>query len=187
MYEGGPSRLHTSRAAVLSKVRAPTCCYEPAAPELAALGEDLEACHNVLDKEALIRKTSHVTVAYLNTVSCCPTAGKVLRHCKQKCSLFRSELGGSVCVFKIGYTSNPLKRFASYCLSNFSRMMLLHVTECRGAAQMLEAALIDAHLDILGCRNEKLGGEGPTHHVQAAHFYVYIVGARADLPRPIGG
>ena len=171
----------------LSKVLLPTSSCAGAAPELAVLAEEFEACRDVLDKEALIRRTGDVTVAYLNTVSCCPTAGKVLRHCKQKCGLFRSELGGSVCVFKIGYTSNPLKRFASYCLSNFSRMMLLHVTECRGTAQMLEAALIDAHVDVMGCRNEKLGGEGPPHNAEALHFYVYIVGARADLPKPIGG
>ena len=152
-----------------------------------ALSEEFESCEALLEKEAVIRRASHIRVAYLNMVSCNPTAGKVLRHCKDKCSLFLLDMGGPVCVFKIGYTSNPISRFAGYALSNFSHMMLLHVTHCRGTAQMLEAALIDSHLDIMGCRNEKLGGEGPQHHAEALHFYVYIVGARADLPRPIGG
>ncbi|CAE7226882.1 unnamed protein product, partial [Symbiodinium sp. CCMP2456] len=42
---------------------------------------------------------------------------------------------------------------------------------------MLEAALIEIHSRILGCRNEKPGGEGPGQlNSNASHFYVYVVG-----------
>ena len=115
-----------------------------------------------------------------------PTAGTVLQHCKRQVELFRTSLGGAVAVFKIGYTSNPVRRFVSYRKHNFATMRLLHTTENRGVAEMLEAALIDVFKNIRGCRNDKPGGEGPGH-VVAADYYVYIVGARADQAKPIGG
>ena len=146
---------------------------------------EFELWDSLPDKESTL-KSSNIALAYLSTRPTSPNAGKVLRHCKRQLELFRSGLGGSVCVFKIGYCSNPPQRFKAYELANFTHMMLLHVTSCKGTAQMLEAALIDSHRDILGCRNESPGGEGP-RHVQASHFFVYVVGARADKMVPIGG
>ena len=88
-------------------------------------------------------------------------------------------------MFKVGYTTNPLFRFYKYQVLNYSSMTLLHVTSCKGSAQMLEAALIDQYLGLSGCRNEQFGGEGPGH-IDADDYYVYIVGARADQAKPIG-
>lgn len=65
-------------------------------------------------------------------------------------------------------------------------MSLLHVTSNLGSAQMLEAALIAGNISKRGCRNKKFGGDGPTsyeHH--DSMFFVYVVGARADLFKPI--
>ena len=170
-------------------VRPEACCASPAVNALAGgtePSEDFESLQTVSEKEAQLQRDPHMVVGYLDVTAANPTAGKVLQHCKRKLDLFRKSLGGAVCVFKIGYCSDPCKRFMSYKQANFSSMMLLHVTPCKGIAQMLEAALIDASLKIQGCRNEKPGGEGPGH-VQVSHFYVYVVGARADLPKPIGG
>ena len=127
-----------------------------------------------------------MSVVYLPTDCRTPSAGTVLQHCKRKAHLFRSSMGAAVCVFKIGFTSNPIQRFVSYRLANFSHMCLLHVTACKNTAAMLEAALIDVFWNISGCRNQNPGGEGPGH-LQAPLFYVYMVGARADVAVPIGG
>ena len=158
--------------------------------ELATLGGECEfgTLQTRVEKDAsILERDPRIVTGYLDTAAARnPPAGKVLQHCKRKVESFRQSLGGAVCVFKIGYCSNPPERFQSYKEANFCSMMLLHVTPCRSVAQMLEAALIDSHWHISGCRNEQPGGEGPAH-VQASHFYVYVVGARADLPFPIGG
>ena len=148
--------------------------------------ELFEACESSAEKEALMQQHPYIKIAYLKAVNCQPTAGNVLQRCKQKLERLRAELGSQICVYKIGYTSNPIQRFRSYELANFSVMLLLHVTPCRGTALMLEAALIDLHLGTPGCRNEKPGGEGGGH-IEAHHFYVYVVAARADQFKPIGG
>ena len=124
--------------------------------------------------------------AYVSSSARKPTAGTVLQHCKKQVELFRASLGGAVAVFKIGYTSNPVRRFVSYHMHNFAAMRVIHTTENRGVAEMLEAALIDAFKQVRGCRNDKPGGEGPGHLI-ARNYYVYIVGARADEAKPIGG
>ena len=124
-------------------------------------------------------------LAYLDITVRKHTAGKVLQHCKNKVDGFRRLIGANVCVFKIGFTSNPIFRFRKYQELNYSSMMLLHSTTCKGTAEMLEAALIDQYQNIVGCRNIQCGGEGPGH-IHAELYYVYIVGARADLPLPIG-
>ena len=154
--------------------------------DLADLAEDFEACDSIKDKEYVLQKACDIDIGYLDVVATQPTAGKVLQHCKKKMSQFRHCLGGAVCVFKIGYSTNPIQRFASYRNSNFSRMLLLHATDCKGVAEMLEASLIDMVLGTSGCRNEKPGGEGPPF-VRSSHYFVYIVGARADQPKRIGG
>ena len=154
--------------------------------ELPTLADEFGTLQSLAAKEAFLRRDSQMIIGYLDTAAASPSAGKVLQHCKRKVELFRQSLGGDVCVFKIGYCSNPRERFSSYKEVHLCRMMLLHVTPCKGVAQMLEAALIDSHWGILGCRNEQPGGEGPVH-VKASHFYVYVVRARADLPLPIGG
>ena len=148
--------------------------------------EPFEACESIVQKEDFIQQYPKITIGYMKAAACQPTAGNVLQHCKQKLERLRAELGCQVCVYKIGYTSNPIQRFRSYELANFSVMLLLHVTPCKGTALMLEAALIDLHMGTPGCRNEKPGGEGGGH-IEAYHFYVYVVAARADQFKPIGG
>ena len=155
------------------------------ADAVASLSRDFEACEFTWEKESIILKAKSIDVRYLDMRSRKPNAGTVLQHCKAKALQFRKVMGLQVCVFKIGYTSNPIFRFRKYELLNYSRMALLHVTSCKGAAEMLEAALIDQHIGLSGCRNEQLGGEGPGH-IQAPDYYVYIVGARADQAKPIG-
>ena len=108
------------------------------------------------------------------------TAGTILQRCMMKVEAFRMNMTYSLCVFKIGMTTNPLLRFHFYAKGNYSHMSLLHVTNNIGVAQMLEAALIQAHMSERQCRNEKLGGDGPPTN-QDGHFFVYIVGARADV------
>ena len=139
------------------------------------------------EKDAVLAKQDLIRRNYLlgTRVSVNPTAGTVLQHCKLRVVRFRTQIGQNVCVFKIGYTSNPLVRFRSYMELNYSSMSLLHVTMCKGSAEMLEAALIDLYKGTTGCRNEKAGGDGPVH-LQADVFYVYIVGARADQAKRIG-
>ena len=144
-----------------------------------------EACDSTLGREAVLAKVDGITIGYLNMRLRNPNAGTVFQHCKAKVQQFRARIGMQVCVFKLGYTTNPVFRFYKYQLLNYSSMTLLHVTPCKGSAQMLEAALIDQYLGLSGCRNEQFGGEGPGH-IDADDYYVYIVGARADQAKPIG-
>ena len=44
--------------------------------------------------------------------------GKLLRHCKNQVSSLREQIGIRICCFKIGITSNPPLRFASYMEKN---------------------------------------------------------------------
>ena len=151
-----------------------------------ALSEEFESCECIKSKEMVLRKLGDpMLLAYLDMTVYNHTAGKILQHCKRKVNGFRHLIGANVCVFKIGFTSNPIFRFRKYQELNYSSMMLLHSTPCKGTAEMLEAALIDQHQSIVGCRNIQCGGEGPGH-IRAEHYYVYIVGARADLPVRIG-
>ena len=151
-----------------------------------ALSEEFESCECISSKELVLQKLGEpMLLSYLDMAVRNHAAGKILQHCKNKVDAFRRRIGANVCVFKIGFTSNPIFRFRKYQELNYSSMMLLHVTTCKGTAEMLEAALIDQHHSLVGCRNIQLGGEGPGH-IRAEHYYVYIVGARADLPLPIG-
>ncbi len=114
------------------------------------------------------------------------TAGTILQRCLSQVDQFRFRMNKNLCVYKIGLTSCPPLRFQFYKEVNYTCMTLLHVCEHVGIAQMLEAALIASHVSQTGCRNERLGGEGPpSSHEEPFHF-VYIVGARADCMKSIG-
>ncbi|CAE7231731.1 unnamed protein product [Symbiodinium sp. CCMP2592] len=73
-------------------------------------------------------------------------ASKVLLHCLRVVDAVRTENGGaSLCVFKIGLTSNPVQRRASYLQQNFQNFVVIHKVwrpELLGMLEMLEAALI---------------------------------------------
>lgn len=136
-------------------------------------------------QESLFREHG-IAIAYLNEPQRCKaTAGTVLQRCFMKLEQFRNTVGYSVCVYKVGLTSNPIIRLQSYLDRNYSHMTLLHVTSNLGEAQMLEAALICSSLSKTGCRNEKLGGDGPKHTIKEPWHFVYVVGARADKLKAI--
>ena len=116
------------------------------------------------------------------------TAGTILQRCLTEITKFRKPMNRAVCVFKAGLTTDPVVRFGFYRDANYERMVLLHVTENMGVAQVLEAALIAPNLKQVGCGNEKFGGEGPlckSLHGKTLHFF-YVFGARADQMKPIG-
>ena len=113
------------------------------------------------------------------------TAGTILKRCSTKVECFRNRMGRTVCIFKIGLSSNPLIRFEDYKERNYSEMSLLHVTQNMGEAQMLEAALIAQNIGEKGCRNEKLGGDGPNHLSPQSFYFVYVAGAQADSLKAI--
>lgn len=113
------------------------------------------------------------------------TAGTILQRCFCQIDQFRNRMGRSVCVFKVGLTSNPLVRFSFYKEANYTHMTLLHVSTNLGSIQFLEAALIAANVSELGCRNQKYGGEGPPVSEEESFHFVYVVGARADQFKPI--
>lgn len=114
------------------------------------------------------------------------TAGTILQSCASRVSQFRNKMNRDLCVYKLGITAYPPVRFLFYKEANYTHMTLLHVTENLGVAQMLEASLISSNLGQLGCRNERLGGEGPPNSENERYHFVYIVGARADCMKPIG-
>ena len=89
------------------------------------------------------------------------TAGTILQGCLTQIDRFRNQMTRSLCVYKVGITTNPVLRFHFYARGNYSKMSLLHITENMGVAQMLEAALLAMHISEKECRNERFGGDGP--------------------------
>ena len=147
----------------------------------------LQDCHGMEHLEQLEHdfQQSGICVSYLAySRRQNATAGTILQRCFCQIDQFRNRMGRSVCVFKVGLTSNPLVRFSFYKEANYMHMTLLHVSTNLGSIQFLEAALIAAHVSELGCRNQKYGGEGPPVSEEDFHF-VYVVGARADQFKPI--
>lgn len=138
------------------------------------------------DLEALYHQHGIMVVYLPSPKRIRATAGTILQRCFSQVDQFRSRMNKNLCVYKIGLTSCPPLRFQFYKELNYTCMTLLHVCEHVGIAQMLEAALIASHVSQTGCRNERLGGEGPpSSHREPFHF-VYIVGARADCMKSIG-
>ena len=43
-----------------------------------------------------------------------PSCGKILAHAKGQISAFRESIGVRLCVFKVGVTANPIRRYVSY-------------------------------------------------------------------------
>ena len=145
---------------------------------------DCSTSLNEIEKECC----SHgITISYLPSQQRLrSTAGTILQRCLSKVEHFRTKMNKSLCVYKLGITADPCIRFFYYKEGNYTHMSLLHVSENLGTIQMLEAALISSHMFQKGCRNERLGGEGPPAQVEPFYF-VYIVGARADGRKSIKG
>ena len=118
-----------------------------------------------------------------------PTCGKILLHSKMQVMSFRKRMGLSLCIFKIGVTTNPPIRFITYKQKNFSHMWILHKSDHVELIHMLVAALISEHQLICGCRNAAdSGGEGALNrtHTDGPPFFVYVTGGRADQGRWVG-
>lgn len=118
-----------------------------------------------------------------------PTCGRILAHCKDQISRMREVLGVRICIFKIGVSANPVSRFLSYADKGFTCMRVINMSTSVDLTHMLEAALIGEFGKHVGCRNkEGSGGEGALNREELAesHFYVYVVGGRADQPRWVG-
>ena len=113
------------------------------------------------------------------------SAGTVLQRCLTQVNQFRNRMGKQLCVYKLGLTSKPILRYQFYKEANYSHMTILHVSTNLGLIQMLEAALIAAHVSEKGCRNQKYGGEGPPGSISEPFHFVYVVGARADCLKAI--
>lgn len=143
-------------------------------------------CPTLKDKENLFVSCGFDIVYQQNeSLRSRSTAGTILQRCLNKIELFRSGMNRSLCVYKIGLSSNPVLRFHFYSRGNYTRMSLLHVTNELGVAQMLEAALLALHISEKECRNERFGGDGPNSSHHPGPHFVYIVGARADGRKPI--
>ena len=123
-------------------------------------------------------------------------ASKILWHCIAVINAVREELGGkSLCVFKIGLTSDPYQRRRSYLEQNFKCFVVLHKVcqpELLGMLEMLEAALIaEFHDDERCCRNKRLGGESMRKKDFVPRFpppyYAYCAATCAAQREPILG
>ena len=117
-----------------------------------------------------------------------PTSGRKLGHCLQQVTSFREVMGLSVCVFKIGVTSNPMVRYVDYLQKNFTAMWVIFVGTNVQEIHMLEAALVNVFHSCTGCRNAAgTGGEGALNKCSASPpYYAYVTGGRADQSCRVG-
>lgn len=99
-------------------------------------------------------------------------------------------MGIRICIFKIGVTSNPKRRFEWFLERGYSCMWVLAESDSQDLIHMLEAALISEFGKHIGCRNKPdSGGEGALNRTTVAScppFYTYVVGGRADQSRWVG-
>ena len=119
-----------------------------------------------------------------------PTCGRILARCQEKVTSFRETVGIRVCVFKLGVSSNPLKRFIGYRQQGFDSMWVIAVSHSLDLIHMLEAGLVALFHQHVGCRNKSgTGGEGALNKKDKAPppYFMYVTGARADQFKRIGG
>ena len=101
-------------------------------------------------------------------------AGAALRHCL---NVISSRLDRGPTVFKLGITSDPVRRFEYYRedVDRFTKMLILSVSLDSGYACMLEASLIqhfqESHRNN-GLRNVATGGENCPPNVSVVYNYV---------------
>ena len=117
------------------------------------------------------------------------SCGKILQHSKDRVAAFREKMGIQLRCFKIGVTSNPLKRFAAYLDKGYHDMSLVFSSEKIDLVHMLEAALISENQLETGCHNTYgSGGDGALlkREPPSPPYFVYVVGGRADQNRTVG-
>ena len=89
------------------------------------------------------------------------TCGRILAHAKNQIQAFRELMGLRVCVFKVGITCNPIRRFISYQELGFTDMWVVTQSDSVDLISMLEAACVALFSAHVGCRNKaETGGEG---------------------------
>lgn len=118
------------------------------------------------------------------------TAGKILTHCTDLVTSLRQRVGLRVCIFKVGVSSNPPQRFSSYVEQGYTVMWVLAASPSTDLIHTLEAALVSQFHMHVGCRNAAgSGGEGALCRPNRPDppYFLYVVGARADQPRSVGG
>ena len=162
-----------------SRSSSPSCASKLGSPTKGCCASALEHMEGAF-------KASGISITYLDAPKRLKaTAGTILQRCCTKVEHFRNKMVRSLCVFKVGLTSDPVQRFGFYLEANYTCMSLLHVTANMAEAQMLEAAVIAATISEPGCRNERLGGDGPSKLTPYQLYFVYVVGARADCLKAI--
>ncbi len=118
-----------------------------------------------------------------------PTCGKLLSHCRVKVTSFRERVGIRICIFKIGVSSNPIKRYQLYREQGFTSTWILATCDTVDLVHMLEAALIVEFHKHVGCRNmEGTGGDGALNRNPPSPppYFCYVTGGRADQKRRVG-
>lgn len=146
-------------------------------------------CENGLSSDWEQLRSSELVKKCLVTRSR-PSCGKILAHAKNQITSMRETMGIRICIFKIGVTSNPKRRFEWYLERGYSCMWVLAESDSQDLIHMLEAALISEFGKHIGCRNKPdSGGEGALNRTTVAScppFYTYVVGGRADQSRWVG-
>ena len=167
-------------------VPAPPACAQDERQHLSDLAESFAACsfdwQNV-KKFGLLNKC--LLPAQFSRATC----GKILLHCTEAVTCFRQKIGIRICVFKVGVTSNPIKRYQGCMDLGFHAMWVIAVSPSIDLIHMLEAALVMEFHKHVGCRNkEGTGGEGALNRSERAPgpYYVYVTGGRADQRRRVG-
>ena len=119
-----------------------------------------------------------------------PTTGKILKHAVDQITSMREEMGVRLCIFKIGVTCHPARRFEWYLERGYTCMWVLTQSDSIDLIHMLEAALTHEFGKHVGCKNRpNSGGEGALNRANVpSHppYYTYVVGGRADQPRWVG-
>ena len=99
-------------------------------------------------------------------------------------------MGVRLCIFKIGVTCHPARRFEWYLERGYTCMWVLTQSDSIDLIHMLEAALIHEFGKHVGCKNRpNSGGEGGLNRANVPSHppsYTYVVGGRADQPRWVG-
>ena len=119
-----------------------------------------------------------------------PTTGKILKHAVDQITSMREEMGVRLCIFKIGVTCHPPRRFEWYLERGYTCMWVLAQSDSLDLIHMLEAALTHEFAKHVGCINKPhTGGEGALNRANVPSnppYYTYVVGGRADQHRWVG-